>query len=177
MALRRGYRTKIYTYNLEVFDPSWFTGNKDLAEKLRKQARKKRHRKRLQLMTDAYLEYLHLGGELRFEDLTPRLLTRQLRQGFPILTGLSSTYLYHDSRELPDTTFDDVRGDPQGHFVVLTGYDKERREVHVADPLQTNPFHPAQQYTVPIYRAVGAIFLGVLTHDANMLIIKPPKDR
>jgi len=34
-ALRRGYKATIYTYNLEVFDPSWFVPEpKDLRERL-----------------------------------------------------------------------------------------------------------------------------------------------
>jgi hypothetical protein len=173
MALRRGYEARIYTYNLEVFDPTWFLGGVDLAEKLRLQAVHKKSKPRLQHITQEYLEYLNLGGQIRFDDLTPRLLTRYLKQGIPVLTGLSSTYLYHEARELPSTSPDDVAGDPTGHFVVLTGYDKEKREVDVADPLQVNPLHSSQQYTVPIARVVGAIFLGILTHDANLLIIKP----
>lgn len=172
-ALRRGYDATIYTYNLEVFDPTWFTQETDLAQKLRAQMQAKKGRARIRTMTKEYLEFLSLGGKLRFEDLAPRLLSRQLRQGYPILTGLSATYLYHEARELPNTKADDVRGDPTGHFVVLTGYDKEQRQVHVADPLQTNPIDPTQQYTVPIARVVGAILLGVLTHDANLLILKP----
>ena len=38
-ALRRGYAARIYTYNLSLFDPSWFTNpGVDLAERLRRQA-------------------------------------------------------------------------------------------------------------------------------------------
>src|SRR5215831_18676994 len=38
-ALRRAYRARIVTYNLTVFDPSWFSGGRtDLAERLRAQA-------------------------------------------------------------------------------------------------------------------------------------------
>src|SRR6185295_14278659 len=38
-ALRRGYRALIVTYNLTVFDPSWFEGDRhDLAERLAAQA-------------------------------------------------------------------------------------------------------------------------------------------
>jgi hypothetical protein len=38
--------------------------------------------------------------------------------------------------------YDDVRGQPQGHFVVLSEYDTETREVVVADPLGENPRFP-----------------------------------
>ena len=31
---------------------------------------------------------------------------------------------------------DDIRGEPQGHFVVLSGYRRETREMLIADPSQ-----------------------------------------
>jgi len=37
-ALKCGYKATIYTYNLHVFDPTWFTGKVILAEKLKAQA-------------------------------------------------------------------------------------------------------------------------------------------
>ena len=63
-ALRRGYRAEIYTYNLQLFDPTWFDGAVDLAERLRSQ-RKHKRTQRLKISTDAYLEYLQLGGTVR----------------------------------------------------------------------------------------------------------------
>jgi len=56
---------------------------------------------------------------------------------------------------------------------VLCGYDKEKREVLVADPYQKNPVSGDQYYMVSISRLLGAILLGILTHDANLLVIEP----
>ena len=36
-ALRKGYKATIYTYNLLVFDPTWFRPGVDIAERLRAQ--------------------------------------------------------------------------------------------------------------------------------------------
>lgn len=173
-ALRRGYRATLYTYNLTMFDPTWFSTPKvDLAERLGRQAEQKQDRK-LRVATLGYIEFLSLGGRIRFEDLTTNLLRRYLRRGVPILTGLSSTYLYRCAREFgPKSDYDDVRGEPMGHFVVLAGYDRVRREVTVADPLHDNPGFESHKYQVNIDRLIGAIFLGVLTYDANLLIIEP----
>jgi hypothetical protein len=173
-ALRRGYRARIYTYNLKVFDPSWFRGKHSIAERLQKQAEIKKSPK-LRQATKGYLEFFRLGGELRYEDLTPKLIRSYVAKGTPILTGLSATYLYGDARELPDCTHDDLRGDPSGHFVILCGYSKEQRTVDVADPLTPNAHGTHQHYSVPIERVVGAIFLGIVTYDCNMLIIEPAK--
>ena len=140
-ALRRGYRALIVTYNLTIFDPTWFRGARlDLSERLRAQASAKQDG-RLSQATEAYLEYLRLGGELTMDDLTPALLRYWLEQRRPILTGLSSTFLYRTAREVGDEQLeeDDVRGVPTGHFVVLCGWDAEERMVRVADPLARQP--------------------------------------
>jgi len=172
-ALRRGYSATIYTYNLHVFDPTWFAvRGVDIAEKLRAQADAKPDPK-LRGAIAGYLEFIRLGGELRFRDLTAKLIREPLKQGLPIVTGLSATYLYRSVREIGATnTEDDIRGTPVGHFVVLCGYDKSQREVVVADPLATNPFSHTHFYSESIERVLGAILLGVVTYDANLLIIE-----
>jgi hypothetical protein len=181
-ALARGYRATIFTYNLRIFDPTWFTRDDlDLRERLLAQsAVKSAQRPVFGLLTEAYVQFLDLGGSLRFVDLSPTVLRRWLRRGVPILTGLSSTYLYRQSREFGDDDHDDdVRGEPQGHFVVLCGYRRARRTVLVADPFLRNPMRNDDDapYEVSLDRVVGAILLGVLTHDANLLMIEPGPPR
>ena len=177
-ALRRGYRAVIYTYNLQMFDPTWFQApGADLIDRLQAQRQVKTDR-RLQIATEGYIEFLTHGGQLRFQDLTPELVRRYLRRAVPILTGLSSTYLYRTMREYgPRDDDDDVRGEPAGHFVVLCGYDKESRSVLVADPLVPNPAFERRLYQVSIDRLICAILLGILTYDANLLIIEPERNR
>jgi hypothetical protein len=173
-ALRRGYKARIYPYNLEVFDPTWFyPARADIGQKLLLQVKAKKNRK-LAVATRAYLEFLELGGELALKDLTTSLLRKYLKQGKPILCGLSSTYLYRCAREYgPNQDYDDIRGNPSGHFVVLCGYDMIRRTVLVADPLLLNPLEKGQYYEVTIDRLICSILLGVLTYDANLVIIEP----
>lgn len=171
-ALQRGYRATLHTFNLRVFDPTWFTRRLDLEERLQAQLHARRHPK-IRLATQGYLDFLRLGGRIRFGDLTASTLRAPLRRGLPILTGLSATYLHRSMRELSESNQDDdVRGDPVGHFVVLCGYDATTRLVEVADPLE-HPEDGRRRYAVPIARVVGAIFLGVLTYDASCLVIEP----
>jgi hypothetical protein len=176
-ALARGYRASIYTYNLLVFDPTWFRHGADIAERLQRQ-REIKSDYRLQQATEGYLEFLRRGGRLRFVDLSPRLIRGILRRRLPILTGLSATYLYRSAREHGATdAADDIRGLPAGHFVVLAGYDRERRKVLVVDPYQPTPYGPSHDYWISVDRAVGAILLGIVTHDANMLVVHPQPHR
>jgi len=172
-ALRRGYDATIYTWNMQVFDPTWFTaGRVDLRERLRQQLAVKRWT-RLRAAQESYLEFVEMGGRVRFRDLTRALLRGMLRRRIPIITGLSSTYLYRTRREYgPHDVPDDVRGEPAGHFVVLTGYRRRDRVVRVSDPYLPNPVgRGGHHYWVNIDRLICAILLGTLTFDANLLII------
>lgn len=174
-ALLRGYRARIYTFNLRVLDPTWFRIDAaPLAGKLLAQLNHKKDPK-LRTATEAYLQFLQLGGEIRMEDLTRQLIRKYLLSSTPILAGLSSTYLYQNAREYgPKCDADDVRGVPQGHFVVLCGYDRGAKMVRVADPYLTNPYAPSDNYYwVGVDRLICAILLGVLTYDANLLILTP----
>jgi len=176
-ALRRGYGATIHTYNLQLFDPTWFDGDEvDLVDRLIRQAAEKEDEK-LRHATRAYVDYLQLGGRIDFEDLSPELVRSHLERDRPILTGLSATYLYRCARERGwnQLEYDDIRGHPTGHFVVLYGYDADRDEVHVADPLQDNPRFGSHYYKVGMHRLLGAILLGVLTYDANLLVLEPPR--
>jgi hypothetical protein len=178
-ALRRGYAAKIYTYNLQVFDPTWFgLSAVSLADRLAAQMEAKPWPK-LQTASRAYLEFLQQGGTIQMEDLNAALIRRYLARSHPILTGLSATFLYRSMREFGTRLDpDDVRGVPSGHFVVLYGYDRTRRLVRVADPWHRNPLAPHRHYyEMTIDRVIGAILLGILTHDANLLIVRPRSKR
>lgn len=176
-ALRRGYRARIYTYNLQLFDPTWFTlPTPELRTRLMRQQELKAD-PRLSVATAAFLEFLELGGEIRCQDLNRNIIRRYLNRAVPILTGLSATYLYRSPRELDtDGRPDDTRGVPTGHFVVLAGYDKQGQNVLVADPLP-NQVSNTQHYWVSIDRVICSIMLGILTYDANLLVIQPRRKR
>jgi hypothetical protein len=176
-ALKRGYWTTIIPYNLQIFDPTWtHLPPAEIILRLRRQAAFKKRLPEFQRVTDAYLEYLQLGGQLRFEVLTASLIRNYLKRGVPILTGLSATYLYDASREFDvdgNVIYDDVRGESCGHFVVLAGYNRENRRALVADPFLPNPLADGQHYAVALDRLVCAILLGILTYDGDLLIIQP----
>lgn len=180
-ALKRGYKAILYTYNLQVFDPTWFTPNKpDISEKLNLQLQYKKQDPEREVATHAYLKFLELGGQVRFEVLTTSLIRKFLNRRIPILTGLSATFLYNSAREVDEGDslfYDDIRGEPMGHFVVLAGYDRAQRNVLLADPLMPNPVSSGQLYQIDIYRLVCAILLGTLTYDGNLLIIEQRKAR
>jgi hypothetical protein len=175
-ALRRGYKANLYTYNLNVFDPSWFQySTRKIIASLKQQMRYKYKRKKLLVASRAYVKFLEAGGKVFQSELTADLIKNYLKQSRPILTGLSATYLYGTMREIPiNNKFDSIRGEPVGHFVIINGYDEVTNTVSLADPMNPNPLK-SQYYSVNFDRLINSIMLGIVTYDANLLIIEPNK--
>jgi hypothetical protein len=133
-------------------------------------------RRKLQVASQAYIKFLEAGGEVRYAELDPDLIKGYLKRSVPILTGLSATYLYSTPREIPQfDIYDSIKGEPAGHFVVVTGYDEEKDYVYIADPMEPNPLGKGQVYTVGFGRLINSIMLGIVTYDANLLIVEPKK--
>lgn len=170
-ALRRGYRARLHSFNLQVFDPSWQGyGMKALDRALAARARACTDRKLLESI-GAYRTFIQAGGTLDLTHISPALLRGYFDRGLPILAGLSATFLYASPRERVEggaMVHDDVAGEPQGHFVVLCGF--EGPHVIVADPFEENPSGD-HHYPVEVARLIHAILLGVLTYDGNLLIL------
>lgn len=182
-ALQNGFDAKIYIYNLDLFDPSWFhdekVDNKFLIDKLDAQFNYKNDPNITQASL-AFIEFLKMGGKVRASPLNVNLLKKYFNQKIPIITGLSATNLYWSAREFftpeGNSVYDDIRGTPCGHFVVLCGYDTKKRHVVIADPHKENPLFHNNYYMVNINRLINSIMLGVITYDGNLLIIEPKKE-
>ena len=172
-ALARGYKASIYTYNLMIFDPTWFQSDVDLRKKLAMRKKATLSAKQ-RLALEQYLEFIECGGRIYLEDLRRGLLRKFLKRRLPILTGLNSTFLYRTMRVRgDDMADDDIRGEVVGHFVVLCGYNQAHHTVTVADPYSENPYSHTHYYDAELDRVVCSVLLGVMTYDANFLIIEP----
>lgn len=176
-AVKRGYKARIYTYNLNIFDPSWFKhSSKKIIQYLQEQMEFKYKRRKLQVASRAYIKFLEAGGEVLYSELDADLIKGYLKRSIPLLTGLSATYLYGTPREIPQfDIYDSIKGEPSGHFVVITGYDEDKDSVYIADPMEPNPLGKGHVYTVRFGRLINSIMLGIVTYDANLLIIEPKK--
>lgn len=176
-ALKRGYKAIIYTYNLNLFDPSWFKhSNRKIIQFLKQQMEFKHKRRKLHIASNAYIQFLESGGEVRYGDLDEKLIKGYLKKSVPVLAGLSATFLYGTPREVPQfDIYDSIKGEPAGHFVVISGYDEDKNCVLLADPMTPNPMGKGQVYTVGFTRLINSIMLGIVTYDANLLIIEPEK--
>ena len=179
-ALLQGFDVIIYINNLTEFDPTWFVHGKGnpavLVKKLEEQLRYNKDPE-IQHVTKAYLDYLSLGGQVYFKSIDVQVLKHYFDQKVPVIAGLNATYLYRCAREKYTSegkaVFDDIKGGPCGHFVVLCGYDEHHKLVVVADPHRKNPLSHDNYYKVSSHRLINAIMLGVTSYDANLLIIRP----
>jgi len=176
-ALSRGFNTILYSYNLKIFDPIWNgLSAEELISKLREQLEYKNGKKFTEA-TGAYINYLESGGQILFEDLSLDLFLNYFRDNLPVLAGLSATYLYKSTREHTvrhGIVYDDIRGYPSGHFVILHGSDHSDK-ILVADPYKENPISNKNYYEVEYRRLINSILLGIITYDANLLVVTGTK--
>lgn len=175
-ALNKNFNATIYTFNLKMFDPTWMNlDSRGLRKKLKEQLAFKTGKK-FKDVAHAYMEFLKNGGEIKTENLTPQLLYSFFENKTPVLTGLSATYLYQSKREYANSKgqsiYDDLKGEPMGHFVVLMGQ-TDTGNILVADPYKGNPLGDNNYYEVEPTQLITSILLGMITYDANLLIITP----
>jgi hypothetical protein len=181
-ALRRGFRARIYSYDLQIFDPTWAAlPREELMEKIHARFPFLKDSKRLRAAR-AYLDFLGMGGEIVvFQELTPALLKGIIDREHPVLAGLSATYLYRFMRErwIPETddlVNDDVAGDPTGHFVVIVGYEHWGRRFSLRDPSHHVPVSDDGRQVVDAQSLINAILLGDATYDAVLLEMWPTNE-
>jgi len=174
-ALKRGFKATIHSYNLKIFDPTWSHLRMSALRDKLQQLRKARTAPKLRKAIEAYIRFIDLGGMIALTDLRASMFQKYFKKGIPVLCGLSATYLYQCMREFTNesdqSVFDDIHGEPCGHFVVAYGLD-EKNQFLVADPDCTNPLHKNPYYKVDKFRFLHSILLGVMTYDGNVLVIE-----
>ncbi len=177
-ALARGFSASILINNMDIFDPSWFEHSEaavNISAKLEEQLLYKNDPGIVQC-SKAYQEFLAAGGIIKYKFLSIELLKEYFSYKLPLITALSSTYLYNSPREVSVNQvshFDDVRGTPCGHFVIIAGYDEVHKHIIVVDPHKENVLSRNNYYRVSAHRLINAILMGMVTYDANLLIIQP----
>ena len=79
-ALKRGYKVHIYTYNLTVFDPTWFElPQSKIIANLKKQMRYKFKSKKRKVASKTYIEFLKAGGKIFQHELDENLIKKYLK--------------------------------------------------------------------------------------------------
>lgn len=172
-ALEAGWHPTLYTFDLDVVDPTWEgLPAEEMARRLEARVEEVGG-ERLRRILRVYAELVRRGGEVRIVDLDRRLLVELLVAGHPVVAGLSATWLYRTPRELAEEP-DDVAGWPVGHFVVVSGYEPEGDRFLVVDPSRDIPISGTGVYAVRSERLMASILLSDTTDDAVLLVLDPP---
>ncbi|MGE0709850.1 MAG: cysteine peptidase family C39 domain-containing protein [Planctomycetota bacterium] len=173
-ARQLGYATRIHSFNLRVFDPTWAALEPPaLAAKLRARAKATSDAK-VWAACRAHADLIDTGGQVALVELTPDLMIDILERGHPVLCGLNATYLYRQARERPnDNEEDDVAGEPVGHFLVVCGHRDGGAHFTVRDPAKHVPYSKDGTYDVEAPRLINAIHLGIVSFDAVLLELWP----
>ncbi|MCM8820060.1 MAG: hypothetical protein NC925_04615 [Candidatus Omnitrophica bacterium] len=108
IALKKGFKVNLFTYSQRIFKPEWFDLPKHRI--LQKLYRKEKNLL-INLARKSIIEFLKLGGEIKFKILNAKTLKFYIKNKKPLLMTVSSGIIHHRSM-------------PGGHFVVLIGYDK-----------------------------------------------------
>jgi len=168
-ALQNGLAATVHTRALGIFDPTWFSLNKeDLIKKLEL---KKKELERLarthpgflkfELEASHAIKFLHMGGKIDFSPFSNSLIKTYLARGTPVIATITGQLVYDLPKER-DSVDDDVSGDPWKHSVTIGGFD--RRKYTVWDP--SNVIDRRK------YRINEDFLLdAVVRYDSNLLVV------
>jgi len=131
-AMELGYKVKLIYYNVKYVDPTWFKlPRKKLIKKL-KQSLKKAKRLKDKRALKSLIKYLEGRGKIEFRIPSKQLLINCLNRKIPPIVCLSCTSLRGNKRVNHKTYRDSEYGQPEGHFIVVSGY--ENGKFIIADP-------------------------------------------
>lgn len=174
--LRLGFKAEITTYNLDIFDPTWFKlSRKKLIKKLKSRLKyaKPFHKQGIR----SCIRFLELGGRIRFKIITEKIIKDYLRKKIPVIACFCFTALWKCKRAYSKKTkkgyksiSNDIRGVPEGHFIVISGYAKDK--FFVTDPSYNIPVSKTGKYSVPIKDLIAYI---LMKDYGNICVIKPKK--
>ncbi len=134
-AIKRGFKSKITTVSIEIFDPSWATLNKN--KLIRKMEKRLEYLMSLNTK-DSYIvewnisplkwaiEYLRKGGELFYHPITTKLIKNFLNKKIPLITPMNENLFYGIKRTTENDEYDDIKGMGTGHIIVISGFKKNK---------------------------------------------------
>jgi hypothetical protein len=60
---------------------------------------------------------------------------------------------------------------------VISGFEENKGLVYLSDPMEPNPLGKGSVYSVNFTRLINSIMLGIVTYDANLLIVEPRRKK
>lgn len=156
MAIRFGFTVVCYSYNLEYFEPNDAKlSQQDLIKRtmfLIKKEKKNLHKKELNSILKV------LGGEVDFRMRMPSLniIRKFLDKKLPVVLIVNSVILF-------ETKFGGKKDLDMGHYLVLTGYQKEK--FYYNDP------YCGKNYSISSDKLIFALSNNALYCSAYLLVV------
>lgn len=111
-------------------------------------------------------DYLASGGMIKIINLTTHILDEYLEGGYLILACLEESWLWGRRKIVGKAFFDDVKGSPRGHFVVL--FDGNDHEYAISDPFPTGLPGRSGNYFV----SKDTVMISILLWGATVVAVK-----
>lgn len=135
-AMKKGFKSTIISLDVRRFDATWFDlSHEELKKKLElrskflqsvspEDCKEGYGTTYLDNVTRYYPEYLEKGGEIKFLPISKELIKKYVYNKIPVLALLSSQLYFKKPRKYKGE-FDDIKGKPHGHWIVISGYDEK----------------------------------------------------
>lgn len=131
MLHKMGYKVHSYTYDMGLFKPEWaHAGREDLIKNLEplKEDLTKNNKKTSESIVDSILYLLKSKQDIKIKIPDKEDIILFLKKGLPVLISVKAMLLEEDSKINPDV----------GHYIVVNGYDEDKRTFSFADPFYGN---------------------------------------
>ena len=133
--LSKGLNPILINSTPQTVSPSWENlSEKDVTAKLEQWIKINKKNKWLKSVK-WLISYLKKGGKLKIADLTTSLIDRYLNEGYKVICCLEESWIWGERKIEEKAVFDDIKGSPRGHFIIL--YSHTGNEYLVSDPFPT----------------------------------------
>ena len=176
-AINNGFNAHLISYDTNRFDPTW-NFSKNIKKKLKQRLNflrnatdsdfKQNYSSYYKLISTKHiLEFINKkNSKISFKPISHKLLHHYLELGIPPLVLVNSTLFYLRKRKYHKKK-DDIRGRENGHWVVISGFDKENYII-------TDPSTKAKKngiYSIEKDRLLNCI----IQYGPVLLIVYPKK--
>lgn len=161
--LQHGLKTKVTISNSRAISPAW--GNisrEELIENLKLwiTLHQKDDWREYGLQV---LFYLQEKGEIALQSYTSQTLKEMLDRGSLLILGVDEDWIWGHrfKQEGKKRIIDDIKGNVEGHFVLITGY--QDNKFHVLDPFPTNIEGRHGTYDIDVNQLTNASLIWAST--------------
>ncbi|MBT3984899.1 hypothetical protein HOD38_03165 [archaeon] len=171
-AMKRDFKSTVISLDVRRFDATWFDLSKEELKKKLELRSKFLHNlspedfkegqgtQYLDNVTKYYSEYFEKDGKVKFLPISKELIKKYIDKKIPVIALVSSQLYFKKARKY-NGKFDDIKGKPTGHWIVVSGYtDKNFIITDPADDLEKDGnVEMEQNYLISSINTYGPVIL------------------